>query len=315
MFTSRDLGRFLYSLFNVLEVIGIVAAIVIAIIASVVCYHIKPQWMQKRRWLVPVPALVVLFVFLVIPYFLQKERDAQRQQELQQARAERAAWRKQYYEPAKARFDQLCQNAGEKIYLTADNVDGILLLKVRGDDEKYQSNRYNPRKDQMWEDAAVESGWFRNGYIDGFLPYAMHNFQGSSGYKYVDVLQKDNSIIRYSGDWQITIDHPFHIEPNPRHPARYAVTYENDVSWENRKHWIAGTTIKVIDTQTNTLMAEKTMYVFVPELGYSKFEQNPNPWGRGKRCDPDENPYRQRTATFVLKVLFPPSQPQTEDAK
>ena len=33
---------------------------------------------------------------------------------------------------------------------------GILLLKVRGDDEKYQSNRYNPRKDQMWEDAAVE---------------------------------------------------------------------------------------------------------------------------------------------------------------
>ena len=129
MFTSRDLGQFLYSLFNVLEVIGIVAAIVIAIIASVVCYHLKPQWMQKHRWLVPVPALIVLFVFLVIPYFLQKERDAQRQQELQQARAERAAWRKQYYEPAKARFDQLCQNAGEKIYRTADNVDGILLLK------------------------------------------------------------------------------------------------------------------------------------------------------------------------------------------
>ena len=171
MFTSRDLGRFLYSLFNVLEVIGIVAAIVIAIIASVVCYHIKPQWMQKHRWLVPVPALVVLFVFLVIPYFLQKERDAQRQQELQQARAERAAWRKQYYEPAKARFDQLCQNAGEKIYRTADNVDGILLLKVRGDDEKYQSNRYNPRKDQMWEDAAVESESKWEEYVASFLPY------------------------------------------------------------------------------------------------------------------------------------------------
>ncbi|WP_232304399.1 hypothetical protein, partial [Neisseria sp. oral taxon 020] len=46
----------------------------------------------------------------------------------------------------------------------------------------------------------------------------------------------------------------------PLHPARYAVTYENDVSWENRKHWIAGTTIKIIDTKTNTLMAEKTMY-------------------------------------------------------
>ena len=271
------------------------------------CYKAQPKFLEKYPWLLPAPGLVVAALFFLFPKALvwQEERE----------NAEKVAeWRKRY-EPAKARFDQLCQNAGEKIYRTADNVDGILLLKVRGDDEKYQSNRYNPRKDQMWEDAAVESGWFRNGYIDGFLPYAMHNFQGSSGYKYVDVLQKDNSIIRYSGDWQITIDHPFHIEPNPRHPARYAVTYENDVSWENRKHWIAGTTIKVIDTQTNTLMAEKTMYVFVPELGYSKFEQNPNPWGRGKRCDPDENPYRQRTATFVLKVLFPPSQPQTEDAK
>ncbi|WP_049259397.1 hypothetical protein [Eikenella corrodens] len=313
MFTSRDLGQFLYSLFNVLEVIGIVAAIVIAIIASVVCYHIKPQWMQKHRWLVPVPALIVLFVFLVIPYFLQKERDAQRQQELQQARAERAAWRKQYYEPAKARFDQLCQNAGEKIYRTADNVDGILLLKVRGDDEKYQSNRYNPLKDQMWEDAAINSEAWRAGYINSFFSKAMRSWHNSPGYKYVDVLQKDGSIIRYSGDWGIKYE-DFNQELNPKQPARYAVTYENDISWENRKHWVAGTTIKVIDTKTNELIAEKTMYVFVPELGYSKFEQNPNPWGRGVRC-PKEDPAQQETSAFIAKVLFPLSQPQTEDAK
>ena len=299
MFTSRDLGQFLYSLFNVLEVIGIVAAIVIAIIASVVCYHLKPQWMQKHRWLVPVPALIVLFVFLVIPYFLQKERDAQRQQELQQARAERAAWRKQYYEPAKARFDQLCQNAGEKIYRTADNVDGILLLKVRGDDEKYQSNRYNPLKDQMWEDAAVESESRRENYIKSFLPSRSNVF-----YSYVDVLQKDQSVTRYmawskNGSWIVD------KQTNPHPRARYAVTYENDISWENRKHWIAGTTIKIIDTQTNELMAEKTMYAFVPELGYSKFEQNPNPWGRGMRCPSGESEFEQRTVTFAIKVLIP----------
>ena len=308
MFTSRDLGQFLYSLFNVLEVIGIVAAIVIAIIASVVCYHIKPQWMQKHRWLVPVPALIVLFVFLVIPYFLQKERDAQRQQELQQARAERAAWRKQYYEPAKARFDRLCQNAGEKIYRTADNVDGILLLKVRGDDEKYQSNRYNPLKDQMWEDAAVESESRRENYIKSFLPSRSNVF-----YSYVDVLQKDQSVTRYmawskNGSWIVD------KQTNPHPRARYAVTYENDISWENRKHWIAGTTIKIIDTQTNELMAEKTMYAFVPELGYSKFEQNPNPWGRGERC-PGEDPYDQKAITFSSKVLIPLNQSKAEFIK
>ena len=301
MFTSRDLGQFLYSLFNVLEVIGIVAAIMIAIIASVVCYHLKPQWMQKHRWLVPVPALIVLFVFLVIPYFLQKERDAQRRQELQQARAERAAWRKQYYEPAKARFDQLCQNAGEKIYRTADNVDGILLLKVRGDDEKYQSNRYNPLKDQMWEDAAVESESKREGYIEEFLLRSNLSFPR---YIYADVLQKDNSIIRYS-IYKVNQEWVEDKQLNPHPRARYAVTYENDISWENRKHWIAGTTIKVIDTKTNELMAEKTMYAFVPELGYSKFEQNPNPWGRGMRCPAGESEFEQRTVTFAIKVLIP----------
>ena len=100
--------------------------------------------------------------------------------------------------------------------------------------------------------------------------------------------------------------HGLNQEINPSHPARYAVTYENDISWENRKHWIAGTTIKIIDTKTNTLMAEKTMYVFVPELGYSKFEQNPNPWGRGDRC-PEENQYQQQTVSFARKVLLSPS--------
>ena len=230
----------------------------------------------------------------------------------QKAAEKEAEWRKRY-EPAKARFDQLCQNAGEKIYRTADNVDGILLLKVRGDDEKYQDSFYNPLKDQMWEDAAINSEAWRAGYINSFFSKAMRSWHNSPGYKYVDVLQKDGSIIRYSGDWGIKYE-DFNQEINPKQPARYAVTYENDISWENRKHWIAGTTIKVIDTQGNQLIAEKTMYVFVPELGYSKFEQNPNPWGRGVRC-PKEDPAQQETSAFIAKVLFPSSRPQTEDAK
>ena len=200
---------------------------------------------------------------------------------------------------AKARFDQLCQNAGEKIYRTADNVDGILLLKVRGDDEKYQDNSYNPLKDQMWEDAAVQSESRRENYIKSFLPSRSNIF-----YSYVDVLQKDQSVIRYmawskNGSWIVD------KQTNPHPRARYAVTYENDISWENRKHWIAGTTIKIIDTKTNELMAEKTMYAFVPELGYSKFEQNPNPWGRGMRCPSGESEFEQRTVTFAIKVLIP----------
>ena len=293
MFTPSDLGKLIVWG-------GLLGIALVTIIAMAIGFKFTAR--KNRLW-------VGLLIAVAVPYSCISPLVHELKRDQQKAAEKEAEWRKRY-EPAKARFDQLCQNAGEKIYRTADNVDGILLLKVRGDDEKYQDSFYNPRKDQMWEDAAVESDWFRNGYIDGFLPYTMRNFQSSSGYTYVDVLQKDNSIIRYSGDWQITLNHPFHTEPNPKFPARYAVTYENDISWENRKHWIAGTTIKIIDTKTNELMAEKTMYAFVPELGYSKYEQNPNPWGRGQRC-PSENSYEQRTATFILKVLFPSSQSET----
>ena len=257
------------------------------------CYKAQPKFLEKYPWLLPAPGLAVAALFFLFPKTLvwQEERE----------NAEKVAeWRKRY-DPAKARFDQLCQNAGEKIYRTADNVDGILLLKVRGDDEKYQNYSYNPRKDQMWEDAAVESEFDREAYIEEFLlPYT----SSFPRYTYADVLQKNGLVIRYSRQKE---DQNWVMEqqstPHPR--ARYAVTYENDISLENRKHWIAGTTIKIIDTKTNELMAEKTMYAFVPELGYSKFEQNPNPWGRGMRCPSGESEFEQRTVTFAIKVLIP----------
>ena len=292
MITTRDV-LFLYSLFHW----GIL--IVLAIAACVIFYLADPEFVKKYPFLVILPGVLV-FGSSYIGDLREKAKMERR------AKAEEAEWHKRY-DPAKARFDQLCQNAGERIYRTADNVDGILLLKVRGDDEKYQDNSYNPRKDQMWEDAAVESESKREGYVASFLPYFSHVH-----YDHIDVLQKDGSIIRYSGNWHI-YDKPFNQETNPAHPARYAVTYENDVSWENRKHWIAGTTIKVIDTKTNELMAEKTMYVFVPGLGYSKFEQNPNPWGRGDRC-PKEDSYQLQAVSFARKVLLSPSfKPETKN--
>ena len=286
MITTRDV-LFLYSLFHW----GIL--IVLAIAACVIFYRVNPEFVKKYPFLVILPGVLV-FGSSYVGDLREKAKMERR------AKAEEAEWRKRY-DPAKARFDQLCQNAGEKIYRTADNVDGILLLKVRGDDEKYQDNSYNPRKDQMWEDAAVESEFDREAYIEEFLlPYT----SSFPRYIYADVLQKNGLVIRYSRQRE---DQNWVMEqqstPHPR--ARYAVTYENDISWENRKHWIAGTTIKIIDTQTNELMAEKTMYAFVPALGYSELEQNPNPWGRGMRCPSGESEFEQRTVTFAIKVLIP----------
>ena len=286
MITTRDV-LFIYNLFHWGGIILLILAV------SFACYQINPKLFNKNPQLIFLPGLAVAGLLYAVG-------QVEKMQERREAEAEEAEWRKRY-DPAKARFDQLCQNAGEKIYRTADNVDGILLLKVRGDDEKYQDNSYNPLKDQMWEDAAVESESKREGYIEEFLLRSNLSFPR---YIYADVLQKDNSIIHYS-IYKVNQEWVEDKQLNPHPRARYAVTYENDISWENRKHWIAGTTIKIIDTQTNELMAEKTMYAFVPELGYSELEQNPNPWGRGMRCPSGESEFEQRTVTFAIKVLIP----------
>jgi len=284
MFTPSDLGKLIVWG-------GLLGIVLVTIIAMAIVFKFTAR--KNRLW-------VGLLIAIAVPYSCISPLVHELKRDQQKAAEKEAEWRKRY-EPAKARFDQLCQNAGEKIYRTADNVDGILLLKVRGDDEKYQDSFYNPRKDQMWEDAAVESEFDREAYIEEFLlPYT----SSFPRYIYADVLQKNGLVIRYSRqredqNWVMEQQ----LTPHPR--ARYAVTYENDISWENRKHWIAGTTIKIIDTKTNELMAEKTMYAFVPELGYSKFEQNPNPWGRGMRCPSGESEFEQRTVTFAIKVLIP----------
>ena len=284
MFTPSDLGKLIVWG-------GLLGIALVTIIAMAIGFKFTAR--KNRLW-------VGLLIAVTVPYSCISPLVRELKRDQQKAAEKEAEWRKRY-EPAKARFDQLCQNAGEKIYRTADNVDGILLLKVRGDDEKYQSNRYNPLKDQMWEDAAVESEFDREAYIEEFLlPYT----SSFPRYTYADVLQKNGLVIRYSRQREEQ-NWVMEQRPTPHPRARYAVTYENDISWENRKHWIAGTTIKVIDTKTNELMAEKTMYAFVPELGYSKFEQNPNPWGRGMRCPSGESEFEQRTVTFAIKVLIP----------
>ena len=104
----------------------------------------------------------------------------------------------------------------------------------------------------MWADAALNAG-AGEGFISNFL-----NPMNKKGYAYVDVLQPDQSnIIRYTSE-----SRPFTQLRNPKHPARYAVTFEHDINPELRRHWVAGATIRVIDRQTDEVIAEKTTYAF-----------------------------------------------------
>ena len=250
--------------------------------------------------LVAVPALFILPLLQVVKADKKKEDEYQ-----------------QRYQAAKAVFDRQCQTAGEKIYRTVDNVEGMMLLKVR---EKYTDGK---GRDPMWDDAAARSGSDPKDssdqyYINSFLQFST-GVEGGGGlafegnllptskylprYRYVDVLQPDGkSITRYRGGWNINRK-PLAEEANPKQPARYAFTYENNVDPELRKIWIAGTTLKVLDLKTGELLAEKTIYAFEPSLGYGADFSSQPPWVRAVKCPDDEN--LQISRFFVERVLKP----------
>ena len=242
----------------------------------------------QRRW----PALLVgiavpaLFIVPVV----QRLHQAKQQHDERQAR----------YLEAKAVFDEQCKTAGEKIYRTVEGVEGVMLLKVRGE-KPYDPAKYDPKRDPMWEDAAA--AWDAEGdeYVFDFLKYLANN-SGARGYSYVDVRQADGNLVRYRGEW-----HPYHKpierQPNPANPARYAITYSNNVDPTLRKYWVAGTTIQIIDQQTHELLAEKTVFSFDSAQGSTATDRSP--WlSTGTEVCPHALDHDRRTIDFVDKVLI-----------
>ena len=240
----------------------------------------------QRRW----PALLVgiavpaLFIVPVV----QRLHQAKQQHDERQAR----------YLEAKAVFDEQCKTAGEKIYRTVEGVEGVMLLKVRGE-KPYDPANYNPKEDPMWEDAAAWDNE-NEGYISEFLKYS-DNID-AVGYDYVDVLQKNSEVIRYSLESTPKMKTMVQ-KPNPANPARYAITYSNNVDPTLRKYWVAGTTIQIIDQQTHELLAEKTVFSFDSAQGSTATDRSP--WlSTGTEVCPHALDHDRRTIDFVDKVLI-----------
>ncbi|MBQ9183983.1 MAG: hypothetical protein IJ143_09465 [Neisseriaceae bacterium] len=219
------------------------------------------------------------------------------------------------YNEAKLVFDEQCKKAEEKIYRTVDNVDGIMLLKVREvENDEYQApyGWLGHLKDPMYPHAAIGNLESTKGaYIASFLHHHIvrRNLPIKKGYAFVDVLKKDGSISRYFdyegyGDFD---EEKNAVIKNPDNPARYAVTYENNVDPELRKHWIAGITIKIIDRQNDELLAEKTIFSFEPGVGSTAVARNP--WARAIHCPKsiEKTAYINNPPTFrfVVSVLKP----------
>ncbi|WP_374404575.1 hypothetical protein [Niveibacterium sp.] len=244
----------------------------------------------------------LLLALLALPACRDSAKVAAEQTAIEQGKAAMAYW------------ENKCKTvAGEKIYRKVEGVEGILLLKVRhkaSDPEWYDRN---------FAGAAFARERQADGYIESFLGYE-HSSGGRGyinstpshepGYRYVDVIdEKDGTRYRYTVRrerdlkaktewWDVFLDRV----PAPDPAPRYAVTYEDHVIPEERALGVASSTLKVIDTQTNELLAERTVYAVTG--GFEAHSSTP-PWLVAKVCPIQPGDSTAETRLFADQVLIP----------
>ena len=228
---------------------------------------------------------------------------------------------------ARMRFDELCQGAGYRINRTVDDVDAVMLLKVR------PNLGLTDYLDPMLPGAAMAGERGGNSYIETFLggelrhPSNPPEHRGGIGlggdpslprYRYVDVVDPhDGKRYRYTSANNIAEAKTATgaLVPGGRAslqrelasgpPPRYAVDYEDIVNPEDRKLWIAGAIIRVIDQQTGDVLGEYTTYLMDGGMGTT--DGTRSPWSHASHRElqcPEVNGFTDtHTRYFVDRVL------------
>jgi len=233
---------------------------------------------------------------------------------------------------AEAMFAERCKKSGEFIHRTAENVEGIFLMKLRPNDLNY-GDQY--KLDDPYGRDVGGDGFMIN-FLLGRDPRGsiVEKGQVKNGYRYVEALDpKDDKRYRYTGsrkavgkqdatapntrvelqrnpNYDLNI-YAFVLDrvPAPGVMPRYGVTYDDISTREERDYWIAGSSLKVIDLQTNEVMAERIGYML--DRGQGDRGSGRSPWlfAADNACPPFPStpggqPFKMdQTRDFVEKVL------------
>lgn len=238
---------------------------------------------------------------------------------------------------AEAMFAERCKTAGIFIHRTAENVEGIFLMRLRPSGINYgdQYRMDDPYGRDLDGEGYIVS--FARGSYDAMRPkQTKPGWPERRGYRYVEALDaKDGMRYRYTGsikevthttsilmggDGKTTFktkDFVLDKVPAPDQMPRYGVTYDDISTREEREHWIAGSSLKVIDLQTNEVMAERIGYMM--DRGQGNTSGGRSPWLLAARnaCPdfhrfpnpvvvvPSSAAQLRQTQDFVEKVLKP----------
>ena len=238
---------------------------------------------------------------------------------------------------AEQMFQERCKKAGEFIYRTSEDVEGVFLMKLRPKGMNYGDQFV--MDDPYGRDSVGET--YIKIFFSGFYKTPSNPppaWAPRLGYSYVEAVDpKDGKRYRYTGSIKTVgkkdasarnIQVELKRNPNydlniyafllDRVPAtgpapRYGVTYDDISTHEEREYWIAGSSLKVIDLKNNEVMAERIGYMMDRRQGNTSGGRPP--WLRAAdnacppfRKDTGGHTYQtDQTHDFVVKILKPKS--------
>jgi len=216
------------------------------------------------------------------------------------------------------RFTQLCkEKAGEKIFRTVEGVDGFLIMRPRKPTKDHKEYF-----DQFWMgdpyghsdlEAAEPEQLFLNDRRAFRDPGG--DISAIAGYDFIEVRlasegEADTSRYlrieaarRYTDSTgQDRID--FKKTTTTTSRSRYGYDWKDISTAEERKYWIAGGEMRIIDLTTNEVLAARTGYVIDREQGARIGGGVPWLIAQRNACPPFESPHT-KAKEFISKVLKP----------
>lgn len=244
---------------------------------------------------------------------------------------------------AEAMFQERCKTAGEKIYKTFENVEGIYLLKIRPLAINYgdQFALDDPYGRDLGGEAYIGS-FIRGSYQANTSGVVAKGSPPRTGYLYVDAIDpNDGNRYRYTGEIKVVgkqdpsaYNNQQELKRNPSYdlniyafviskvisrsdPPRFAVTYDDISTRLDREFWIAGSSLKVIDLTTNEIVAERVGYMMDRRQGDRSGGRSPWLFAADNACpsfhrnptlrstSPAFSSQPHQTQDFIEKVIKP----------
>ena len=227
-----------------------------------------------------------------------------------------------------AMWQERCKTSGEFIHKTADAVGGIFLLTLRP--PLNYGDQF--RLDDPYGDDMTGDDFLRN-FLRGFYqqPESMWpaDYPPRFGYSFIEARDtKDGQLYRYTGrfeePWQTNKSYlkgyiRFALDKAPiaAVSVRYGVRFDDISTREEREHWIAGSSLKVIDLQTQEVMAERIGYMVDAAQGSRAGQRSPWLFAADNACPDFQSKYPRplpgggsqaqsgQTLDFVQKALKP----------